>query len=76
MSNSSTLPPQAVQAPGASAGAAPTWVRWRIMLIVMLIMAVTTLCRLNLSIAGKYISEEFSYDTITMGRIFSAFLWG
>lgn len=46
------------------------------MLIVMFIMAVTTLCRLNLSIAGKYISEEFSFDTITMGRVFSAFLWG
>ena len=46
------------------------------MLIVMFIMAVTTLCRLNLSIAGKYISEEFSYDTITMGHVFSAFLWG
>ena len=46
------------------------------MLIVMFIMAVTTLCRLNLSIAGKYIAEEFSFDTITMGHIFSAFLWG
>jgi ACS family glucarate transporter-like MFS transporter len=46
------------------------------MLIVMFIMAVTTLCRLNLSIAGKYIAEEFSFDTITMGHVFSAFLWG
>ena len=46
------------------------------MVIVMIIMAVTTLCRLNLSISGKYLSEEFSFDTITMGRIFSAFLWG
>lgn len=46
------------------------------MLIVMFMMAVTTLCRLNLSIAGKYIAEEFSFDTITMGHVFSAFLWG
>jgi MFS transporter, ACS family, glucarate transporter len=65
-----------MQAQSAPASATPTRVRWRIMLIVMLIMAVTTLCRLNLSIAGKYISEEFSFDTITMGRVFSAFLWG
>src|ERR1700687_4493596 len=42
----------------------------------MFIMAVTALNRLNLSIAGKYIEDEFSFDTITMGRIFSAFLWG
>ena len=42
----------------------------------MFIMAVTALNRLNLSIAGKYIEEEFSFDTITMGRVFSAFLWG
>ena len=42
----------------------------------MFIMAVTALCRLNLSIAGNYIEKEFSYNTETMGRIFSAFLWG
>ena len=59
LSNPSTLSPQAMQAQSAPSSAAPTRVRWRIMLIVMLIMAVTTLCRLNLSIAGKYISEEF-----------------
>ncbi len=46
------------------------------MAIIMFLMAVTTLCRLNLSVAGSYLAAEFSYDTITMGRIFSAFLWG
>ncbi|HEX6505708.1 MAG TPA: MFS transporter [Terriglobales bacterium] len=54
----------------------PTHVRWIVMSIVMAIMAVTALNRLNLSIAGKYIEEEFSFDTIGMGLIFSAFLWG
>ncbi len=54
----------------------PTSVRWGILAIVMAIMAVTALNRLNLSIAGKLIEEEFSFDTISMGRIFSAFLWG
>lgn len=51
-------------------------VRWVIMGIIMAIMAVTALNRLNLSIAGKFIEEEFSFDTITMGQVFSAFLWG
>ena len=46
------------------------------MAIVMAIMAVTALNRLNLSIAGKYIEEEFSFSTISMGLVFSSFLWG
>jgi ACS family glucarate transporter-like MFS transporter len=46
------------------------------MAIVMAIMAITALNRLNLSIAGKYIVEEFSFSTISMGLVFSAFLWG
>src|SRR6202790_5450612 len=53
-----------------------THVRWMVMGIVMAIMAVTAMNRLNLSIAGKYIEEEFSFSTIAMGRVFSAFLWG
>ena len=60
----------------AARGSSATSVRWRIMGIIMFIMAVTALNRLNLSIAGKYIEEEFSFDTITMGRVFSSFLWG
>ena len=51
-------------------------IRWRIIGIIMFIMAITALNRLNLSIAGKYIEEEFSFDTITMGHVFSSFLWG
>lgn len=54
----------------------PTHARWIVMSIVMAIMAVTALNRLNLSIAGKYIEDEFSFNTIGMGLIFSAFLWG
>ena len=54
----------------------PTSVRWWILSIVMAIMAVTALNRLNLSIAGKLIAEEFSFDTVSMGIVFSAFLWG
>jgi len=60
----------------ASVNQRPTHVRWVVMGIVMAIMAVTAMNRLNLSIAGKYIEEEFSFSTIAMGRVFSAFLWG
>jgi MFS transporter, ACS family, glucarate transporter len=60
----------------SASGAVPTKIRWRVIGIVMFIMAITALNRLNLSIAGKYIEEEFSFDTITMGRVFSSFLWG
>jgi ACS family glucarate transporter-like MFS transporter len=54
----------------------PSRVRWRVMAIVMAIMAVTALNRLNLSIAGKLIEEQFSFNTVAMGTVFSAFLWG
>ena len=59
-----------------SQGMRPTRVRWRILAIVMAIMAVTALNRLNLSIAGKAIEDEFSFSTVTMGVVFNAFLWG
>jgi ACS family glucarate transporter-like MFS transporter len=57
-------------------GLRPTHIRWRVMGIVMAIMAVTALNRLNLSIAGKAIEEGFSFSTVTLGSVFSAFLWG
>lgn len=56
--------------------AGATHVRWVVMSIVVALMAVTALNRLNLSIAGKYIEEEFSFSTISMGMVFGAFLWG
>src|SRR6202162_5459606 len=64
------------QPDGLDQPVAVTHVRWVVMSIVMAIMAVTALNRLNLSIAGKYIEEEFSFSTISMGTVCSAFLWG
>ena len=61
---------------GGAQGLRPTQVRWRVMGIIMAIMAVTALNRLNLSIAGKAIEEQFSFNTVAMGTVFSAFLWG
>src|SRR6202047_2722055 len=53
-----------------------THVRWVVMSMVSAMMGVTTLNRLNLSVAGKSIEAEFSFNTISMGMIFGAFLWG
>jgi len=69
-------PLQSVPVTAAADGARASNVRWVVMGIIMVIMAVTALNRLNLSIAGKFIEQEFSFDTITMGRVFSSFLWG
>jgi ACS family glucarate transporter-like MFS transporter len=53
-----------------------TNVRWRIMGLVTLITILTYLDRLNLSIAGKSIQDEFLLSNQTMGWILSAFLLG
>ncbi|HXM92887.1 MAG TPA: MFS transporter [Candidatus Dormibacteraeota bacterium] len=76
MNKTDTLSHESTRSTAATAGERATNVRWRILGIIMFIMAVTALNRLNLSIAGKYIEDEFSFDIITMGRIFSSFLWG
>ena len=36
---------------------------------------ITYLDRVNISTAAPLISKEFGFDKITMGYIFSAFLW-
>ncbi len=76
VNTSTSTSKQAFRGEAAGVGGAATNVRWRILGIIMFIMAVTALNRLNLSIAGKYIEDEFSFDTTTMGQVFSSFLWG
>ncbi|HEV2387048.1 MAG TPA: MFS transporter [Candidatus Acidoferrales bacterium] len=63
---------------GARAGstARPTWVHWRIMGCITLVVMLTYLDRLNIGIAGKYIQDEFSLSAQTLGWVFSAFLLG
>jgi len=56
--------------------ARPTQVRWMVMGWLTLVQMLTYLDRLNLSIAGKYIQDEFRFSTQTMGWVFSAFLLG
>jgi len=53
----------------------PTHVRWHIVGLLAIIAALTYVDRLNLSIAAKYVQDEFSFSIVTMGWIFSAFIW-
>jgi ACS family glucarate transporter-like MFS transporter len=57
-------------------GLRPTRVRWHILALLALISALTYLDRLNLSIAGRYIQDEFAFSNQTMGWILSAFVLG
>jgi ACS family glucarate transporter-like MFS transporter len=76
LSNSDTVSQEIGRSKIAPSSLRPTRVRWRIVAIIALIMGVTALCRLNLSIAGKYIQDEFAFSIETMGWIFSSFLLG
>src|SRR5205823_279494 len=59
-----------------SAVSKATRVRWGILACVVMITVLTYIDRLNLSIAGKYIQDELSFSTQTMGWVLSAFLLG
>jgi ACS family glucarate transporter-like MFS transporter len=54
----------------------PTCVRWRILALLTAITALTYVDRMNMGIAGKFIQDEFAFDTQTMGWILSAFVLG
>src|SRR5246127_381284 len=55
--------------------ARPTWGRWYILVLISLMYLITYLDRVNISTAAPVISKEFGFDKITMGVIFSAFVW-
>lgn len=61
---------------GAESLPRPTFVRWHVMALLVVVSALTFLDRLNLSIAGKFIQDEFHLATQTMGWILSAFVLG
>src|SRR3984885_15427322 len=49
--------------------------RWYILGLICLMYLITYLDRVNISTAAPVISQEFGFDKITMGIIFSAFVW-
>jgi sugar phosphate permease len=53
----------------------PGWGRWYVLLLISVMYLITYLDRVNISTAAPQISKEFGFDKITMGVIFSAFVW-
>ena len=49
--------------------------RWYILGLICLMYLITYLDRVNISTAAPAISQEFGFNKITMGAIFSAFVW-
>jgi ACS family glucarate transporter-like MFS transporter len=54
----------------------PTPIRWKILGLLFLISVVTYLDRINISVAGKQMSEELGLTDLEFGTIFSAFVLG
>src|SRR5450830_1559968 len=53
----------------------PSIGRWYILVLISVMYLITYLDRVNISVAAPVISKEFGFDKITMGVIFSAFVW-
>ncbi|MDE1903007.1 MAG: MFS transporter [Alphaproteobacteria bacterium] len=49
--------------------------RWYVLFLISLMYLITYLDRVNISTAAPVISKEFGFDKVTMGVIFSAFVW-
>ncbi len=49
--------------------------RWYVLVLISAMYLITYLDRVNISVAAPVISKEFGFDKITMGVIFSAFVW-
>jgi len=59
----------------AMPAASPSKGRWYILLLISVMYLITYLDRVNISTAAPEIIKEFGFDKITMGVIFSAFVW-
>jgi sugar phosphate permease len=57
------------------AAISPSKGRWYILLLISAMYLITYLDRVNISTAAPEIIKEFGFNKVTMGVIFSAFLW-
>ncbi len=58
-----------------SSRAHPSLGRWYVLLLISVMYLITYLDRVNISTAAPAISKEFGFGKVTMGLIFSAFVW-
>jgi len=76
MSNTIELArPTAAAAPDAAAGQRRSRVRYGVLLMIFIVTTVNYADRATLSITGPAMRQQFGFDTIQMGYIFSAFSW-
>jgi sugar phosphate permease len=54
----------------------PSKTRWYVLFMASLMYLITYMDRVNISAAAPMIRQEFGFDKITMGIIFSMFTWG
>src|SRR5258707_9930184 len=59
----------------AKASSARSYGRWYVLVLISLMYLITYLDRVNISTAAPVIAKEFGFDKITMGIIFSSFVW-
>lgn len=53
----------------------PSLGRWYILVLISVMYLITYLDRVNIATAAPLISKEFGFSKVTMGVIFSAFVW-
>src|ERR1700756_5177372 len=53
----------------------PSIGRWYILFLISLTYLITYLDRVNISTVAPVISKEYGFNKVTMGIIFSAFIW-
>jgi MFS transporter, ACS family, glucarate transporter len=54
----------------------PTKVRWLLLFWIFVMSAITYLDRVNISISGRRIAEEYHFSEVQLGWVFSAFVVG
>ena len=59
----------------AKASGARSYGRWYVLVLISLMYLITYLDRVNISTAAPVIAKEFGFDKVTMGIIFSSFVW-
>lgn len=53
----------------------PSHVRWVVLLLLCLMYLITYLDRVSIASTAPLISQEYGFNKVTMGVIFSAFIW-
>jgi sugar phosphate permease len=59
----------------AKVSGARSYGRWYVLLLISVMYLITYLDRVNISTAAPVIAKEFGFDKVTMGIIFSSFVW-